>query len=233
MIRTFCLSLVVVGLSLLSLSAYGQSTSSTKEEDFRNTPEPDFFHYMKAERSMLKINVIELVKRFQNNGVLGVIHLGYEQKWSPAWSLNTEAGLGYFFTLNNQGSPDLQLNSSSIGLTLGPRFYYNLKRRMLRNLSQDNLSANYVTLHSSSTLTRKVRAGINADNRIQYHFHTVAVSSMWGMQRRIMDIGYLDFSLGLQLSYGEDEDAGIYIPVNSGQNWGLIPVSNFRLGIAF
>ena len=146
--------------------------------------------------------------------MLGVIHLGYEQKWNPSWSLNTEAGLGYYFSLNNQGGPALQLNSSSIGLTLGPRFYYNLKRRMLRGLSQDNLSANYV-------------------HRLQYNFHTVAVSSMWGMQRRILDIGYLDFSLGLQLSYGEDTEPGLYIPVNTDQNWGIIPVSNFRLGIAF
>ncbi|MEM6765483.1 MAG: hypothetical protein AAF824_14090 [Bacteroidota bacterium] len=233
MFRIFCLSLVVAGLTCLQLSATAQDAASSTDGEYRNTSEPDFFHYMKAERSMLKINVIELVKRFQNSGMLGVIHLGYEQKWNPSWSLNTEAGLGYYFSLNNQGGPALQLNSSSIGLTLGPRFYYNLKRRMLRGLSQDNLSANYVTLHSSSTLTKKKRAGINTDSRLQYNFHTVAVSSMWGMQRRILDIGYLDFSLGLQLSYGEDTEPGLYIPVNTDQNWGIIPVSNFRLGIAF
>ena len=94
----------------------------------------------------------------------------------------------------------------------GFRYYYNLKRRIIKGKSANNFSANYF---ANSLAFRAVpQQWPGTDHKENYTYMSLA----YGIQRRIGRLGYMDFIFGFQT------DNSLV---------GIEPLVQFEIGIAF
>ena len=196
---------------------------------------PDLFQFKVSEEYMFKLDLLNLVRDLSENGIIGVLHIGYEQKLKTSWSLNAELATAYFFQVRPNGNPNILLGDGSIGFSLAPRFYYDMNKRIAAGKALSNMSANYVSLSVSTRLMQLETGATATDNGVYLYSDNLGVAPLFGVQRRLTDRGYFDFNIGGRLSYGDPIRSGLpgtKIIGNRGP-WQFYPVTNLRMGLAF
>ncbi len=160
-------------LILLPGTAFGQKDSimrDTIKEEYNK--ESDFYlkrreHYNYLTRA--KIEELSMFKAglsiiLSPGGVLGP-YIGYERKLNPDFSLNTSAAIGFPY-------------SRYYNLSIGGRYYYNMRERIWEGGSANNLSANYFS------------AQIMGGNDFY------GLEGLFGIQRRLGHLFFFDVNIG-------------------------------------
>ncbi|RLD85908.1 MAG: hypothetical protein DRJ02_09555 [Bacteroidetes bacterium] len=154
------------------------------------------------------------------NGVFGIMFTKYSAGFSVApniafehkigkssFSINTEFRpvFSYFFLFDNQNYNKYW--DTEMSLSLEGRWYYNLKRRMLRGKTGNGLSANYMALGGSMTYSD--RYDFYGDKFHQYLYITT------GWQRLFSKHLYFDMNIGIGYKFKtKNEKAGASWPFN-------------------
>lgn len=222
MIRPFhCLALLVCFFMIALSSSVAQS----------NSEEIDPFGLQTSQPRMLKIDLTQLVLRQRNSNISGVLHLSYEHKVKPAWSINTEVSSPYL--LGKDGTQSLlPFASGIVAVGVGPRFYPMFARLHALGERQNHLSADYISVLVGTRLKQTPGGGTATDRSPSWYTDNVAFSLLYGIQRRIYNYLYVDFNLGLKTAYGDpSRQWGPSINIKS--RWQIQPVASLRLGVAF
>lgn len=228
--QLYALLILLLGLfSFLSAQSFSEAEKNHKPESQRL---PDLFGYQDHDTRILKINLLDLAQFNTPRGFVGKLQIAYEQKLKPAWSLNTELSANYFFSAKQSANPSMQLQDGILTLTLEPRYYLDLKRRIFFKQSRNNFSANYVSLAFSTRLLELNRGFSATDNARYLYSDNFGVAPVFGIQRRIFKWIFLDFNLGMRLSYGDPVRTQLFFPKDSDNVWQIVPHTTLRLGIA-
>lgn len=152
------------------------------------------FRCFEEEKSLWKVNLIDLVRHIGIEGVEGRANIAYEQKLGESsFSINTEADASYefypgigtreFIFAEDTATVNLGYKIGTVGLETGIRYYYNQKKKIASGESGNNLSGNYYGLRT----------------RLDRSSEAVSLSIMptFGMQRRLFKNGYLNFEIGI------------------------------------
>ncbi len=88
----------------------------------------------------------------------------------------------------------------SISATLEPRFYYNLKRRIAKGKSANNLSGGYIALAFTKGYDsdRIPNTSLSIDNQLvgtSLSHSYLLIEPKWGIQKRLFRNGFMDFSI--------------------------------------
>ncbi|MFK7922235.1 MAG: hypothetical protein AB8H47_09770 [Bacteroidia bacterium] len=195
-----------------------------------DTQEPDPFGMQVSQPRMLKVDMMQLVLRQRNSNISGVLHLSYEHKVKPAWSINTEVSSPYL--LGKDGTQSLlPFASGIVAVGVGPRFYPMFARLHALGERQNHLSADYVSVLIGTRLKQTAGGGSATDRTPNWYTDNVAFSLLYGIQRRIYNYLYVDFNLGLKTSYGDPSRQ--WGPSLNIKRWQIQPVTSLRLGVAF
>ena len=188
----------------------------------------DIFKCFDEENSLLKLDMTKLFYVAPNNVNLS-LSMAYEKKINKsAWSFNQELRTDYTYRFERGYIPhgifQAEGNNLSVRYVLEPRYYYNLKKRIVQGKSANNLSGNYVALHSSNELTHSFLTFSPENAHYKTQFIT-AVGAVWGMQRRLFTNGFVDAKVGIIRNLNNPFHDFI-IP-------GINPVLDLKLGFAF
>ncbi|MEL7533322.1 MAG: hypothetical protein AAFN10_18560 [Bacteroidota bacterium] len=180
---------------------------------------------------MLKIDLMQLVLRQKNTNISGILHLSYEHKVKPAWSINTEVSSPYL--IGKDGTQSLlPFASGIVGVGVGPRYYPMFARLHALGERQNHLSADYISLLIGTRLKQTAGGGTATDRRPNWYTDNVAFSLLYGIQRRIYNYLYIDFNIGLKTAYGDpSRQWGPSLSIKN--KWQIQPVTSLRLGVAF
>ncbi len=151
----------------------------------------DVFQCFEERKGIFKLDLLNALNMSfdTDQSVIGTVNLAYEFKVAPAWSINNEFNLTYFFKTNNFPNGDNLF--LSLGLTTQARYYYDLKNRIAQGKSSNNLTGNYVALQAKTSDFLDVITGGND--------FLITLSPIWGLQRAIFEKGFIDYSLGFNL----------------------------------
>jgi len=140
--------------------------------------------YFEKEQSMWKIDLLNAINAITNNFIRGSLSVEFEQKLGRfPLSISAEARNRYAQGLNKNS---LGLSSFIIGAEL--RHYYNLKRRIHKGKTGNNLCADYIGIGINQNFYHSFASRIKGVGR------TVS-SFKWGAQRRVFEKLYFDFSV--------------------------------------
>lgn len=197
-------------------------------------PVPDLFLLKVPEKTMIKTDLFNTFRKLNGQEAFGVLNIGIEQKLSPSFSIDSRMATEYHLALA-PGSVQAHGWDGTIGLDIGPRYYYNLRRRMWASRNANNLSANYLSLVATTRLVFP-----RSDPRIvaplgNFYFHKVSVSPVYGIQRRIGKWMYLDVQAGLRFFRQEDtvNAHGLIISTPHRDSWKVSTFNTVRFGFAF
>jgi hypothetical protein len=109
-------------------------------------------------------------------------YIGFEKKFSSSFSLNGEVGSNSILSWSKADQSKSGSYTHWLSGSVGPRYYYNINRRIELGKSANNFSANYF----STT--------INLAN--PYYFTNLSFSALYGIQRRVGNKGFFDFGAG-------------------------------------
>ncbi len=137
------------------------------------------------------------------------LRVDYEQKLGQAFSINAslDFALESLITLdfgegNTINSDDFRFNQ--IGISLEPRYYLGMKHKIEKGLQADNLSGQYigfaVRYFGVQGLEDNYKAGDIStwfSNNAWPNQDGFEANFVFGIQRRILKYGYLDFQLGI------------------------------------
>ncbi|MEL6672161.1 MAG: hypothetical protein AAFR61_08205 [Bacteroidota bacterium] len=223
LLKTLCL------IVLLPLGVLAQ-----KEEDpLRNfTDHPDLFSFWQPEKSMLKFELLSLVEQYRNEQLMGRFLLGYEQKLNLRWSLHTEVSTFYQLDRNQGLIWGGSAQQKEVQVGIGPRYYFNLKKRVDAGESVDNLSANYLSIQLSSRMRRNERGIGGPTSEGAFYADNFSAHLLWGVQRRIFKHAYFDVAFGLRFAYGEALPNRWLFPLDIGPHWQFLPTSSIQFGLA-
>ena len=187
----------------------------------------DIFRCFEEDKSMLKIDMTRLFYVAPNN-VNVSLSTAYERKINKsAWSINQEVRLDYTYRFERSYIPHSAYQSEGNTLSgryvLEPRYYYNLRKRIMQGKSANNLSANYVALHSSNELAHSFLNFSPENIRLRTNFVT-SLGVVWGMQRRLFANGFVDAKVGLERNLNKTFHDFIIPGVN--------PVLDIKIGFA-
>ena len=198
----------------------------------------DMFRCFETEKSLWKVDI----RKIWSGSILQYIYsdltVGYEQKLgNTAWSLNIEieGGIG-----RNVDKSAYRYGKSNVSMTIEPRFYYGLKKRIAKGLSVDNLSGCYLSLAASAGYKNEFYGSnsIGLDTKEQY----LSLTPKWGIQKRIFRYGYADFSLAPikfnQTSFDRKWGSDQFKKTVNNQQYSKIgnipvPIVDFKIGFAF
>ena len=159
--------------------------------------------YFDEEKSMLKIDLFNIFQTINTSGIGGKLSTEFEHKLgksSFSLSLSSEIDYQVGFT-TSQASTELSFGSEL-------RYYYNLKKRIRKGKTGNNLSANYFGFYI---------------NRSIGEYGEWTNGPVWGMQRRLFKSLYTDFRIGYNDFFGDIADG-----LDSGEFTG-----NIKIGFAF
>ena len=146
---------------------------------------------------MWKIDLFGLLFGLNDKFSGSKINIGYEKGGQhSAFSIATN--LIYF----NQYKQELILQ-------IAPRYYYNLKKRIQKGKTANNLSADYFSLRNQWDL-------IGRDSFIENKYD---FSLLWGTQRRVFKNMFINYELGYDFQ--------------SGNQWSGEIISELKIGLAF
>ena len=190
----------------------------------------DLFRCFEEEDRLLKINLLGLLKVLDTRNISAQTSISYET-WlikEKSISLATTVKLHrkYFAaTPSKLNSPNvLPSENYIVQLTVEPRYYKDLKKRIAQGKSARNFSANYWALPIAWEY-RRYRNTSNKPsdaNDVFKNSNNVIVAVAYGAQRRLFRNGYYDISFGAGL--------GKY---STASNIGLTALLRAELGFAF
>ncbi len=190
-----------------AVPAYSQSdissdTTTSKTGTLIKYLTPMEYAFMMHEQTSWLVKIGVITKSF---GMENFYYAGFEKRIAPSFTLNFSVDYGIY-------KEDLE---SGFQFSLESRWYYRLNKRIKERQTARNMSDNYIALGLSYTLfTDKHR-----DVENYYSFY-----AKWGMQRRFLKYGYVDFSI----------KTGLGIPVVENSSKPFFTFStNTNLGIAF
>jgi hypothetical protein len=152
----------------------------------------DLFSCFEEEKSLWKLDIRDVYQSFSRGGFSINFNPEYERKiGKSSFSINTGLGVGYshsYFT-----------NGYVVNSTIEPRYYYNMKKRVVSGKSANNLSGNYFSINVKGSYARANYTGVNFDSivseKAEFDGSTFVIEPRWGIQRRLFKNGFLDFSL--------------------------------------
>ena len=127
-----------------------------------------------------------------------LVNIAYEQKINPNWSWLVESS----FTADRSDFKEIH----GVG---GARYYYNMKRRILKGKSANNFSGNYL----SAVLTYGYRFQDDDDQ--------ATINILYGIQRRLGRYGFIDFNVGLESAFTSYDDRENAVEAVVEVKWGL------------
>jgi len=152
--------------------AFGKSNSYNPEDC-------SVIQYFKEEKSLLKIDILNIISSISDQGIGGSFSIEYEQKLGNSpFSVNP-----YFFIPYTLGFEKEIENRVSTVIGTETRYYYNLKKRIRKGKTGNNLFANY--------FGAKIAYHTNTRDNLPYGY-----GIMWGLQRRLFNTVFIDYSLG-------------------------------------
>lgn len=141
------------------------------------------------ENRIWKVDLINLAQ-IANQRFTGNVNIAYEQKlWKSPWSVTPEFNFNYdakFFDSDGRSS------NSSMWLRVGLKNYYNLKKRIAKGKSANNLSGDFWGLYFTQRRFEQLFSGFSNPSIPTY----VTFSPVWGLQRRLFKNAFFEFSLG-------------------------------------
>lgn len=132
--------------------------------------------FFEEEKRLFKVDLFNTLQRISNVGIGGTLYTEYEQKLGKSsFSLSLTSELNYHI--------DFQYSSIFLEFALGSelRYYYNLKKRIRKGKTGNNLSANYFGVSIKKELGE---------------YGELVYSPMWGMQRKLFKNLYTDIKIG-------------------------------------
>ncbi|MEZ4828373.1 MAG: hypothetical protein R3C61_19090 [Bacteroidia bacterium] len=219
-------------LCLTPLLSFSQKHFTAKEDSFPPS-EARLFSLRIPERQLLKLDLLPVMRLSSNGYIHGVVRAGYERKIFTSWSMIAEVATPWQVFMG-KGNPRNKYYSDdlSVGFATGPRYYYNLRERMQDGRNADNLSANYLGMLFSTRLKPYQNGYTTTDRSGLLYSDNFAITPLWGFQRRLMRIGFLDFSFGAKFSYGDPVRAKVFHPKGAEAGWQFLPVTSLRIGLA-
>jgi len=171
------------------------------------------FQCFEERQKMFKVDFLNLLsisitdfRRFS-----GKFILSYEHKFNSFWSINSELSWIYLFlNSNNNGVSDSKFNYAGLRLKLQGRYYYDMKKRIARGKSANNLSGNYfgLQLNTSDLITYSTSEIKGVAIAPQF---ALSVGPMWGLQRTIFGRWFIDYSIGTTLNiYLNDQKSVLF-----------------------
>ena len=149
------------------------------------------FH--QADSDMWKVDLFGLLSALDKEGISGKINIGYEKGiQQSAFSLTTNL---VFLKL-----PSIYRNNQ-LNIQLAPRYYYNLKKRIRKGKTANNLSADYISMRHQWNIKRR-----NANWQEKQTF-----SFLWGTQRRVFERMFFNYELGYDFPSWPDQISGEFI----------------------
>ncbi len=221
----------------------------------------EFYRCFEEETTLWKVDLKNVLGEFLEDKTLMGLGLAYERKiYNSAFSINSEVkgfsksesirnfidndrfiygfsehfprGLNGGFSSNGNG----QVNNYGASLSIEPRWYFNLKRRIAKGKSVNNLSGSYLSIEFRHDLAqfdfKNIRIGTGDKSFSQ---NSTFILPKIGLQKRIFKNGYFDLNLS-PLWYGNSIIKGDNGSVGKRQT----PISkhdglwlDFELGLAF
>jgi hypothetical protein len=129
------------------------------------------------ENSMWKIGLTNLINLLNEKQFRGTLSIAYEQK-IPNTVISVENRIAFQGSIYSK-SLLVEKNQDKyvLELSIMPRYYYDLKRRIAKGISANNMSGEYVGIKLDYNRTQKFN-----DLIIQ----GTGVTGVWGMQQRIL-----------------------------------------------
>jgi hypothetical protein len=188
----------------------------------------DVFRCFEEEEQVFKVDVRGLLENIKRDSLSSHFSLAFEKKINESFSINTSA---YFFLEQYKGvNSKYQLTDISLGIE--PRYYYNLKKRIAKGKSANNLSGNYFSVGMYATANEKI-FGANLNSPFETKTETTknyfSFIPKWGIQRRIFKHGFIDANINFfEIAYNKNAT----VPKNS---WEVIwdQTAEFKIGFAF
>lgn len=146
------------------------------------------WEYKVNDPDMWKVDIFSLFKSLGKDGIAGKLSLGYERRINDSpFSINTNL----FYV--NSISPKVNFLRDKFIFQIAPRYYYNLKKRMRKHGTANDLSASYLS----------IRQQWGIDNSNPYFIYDFGFKSgpkysiqlIWGTQQRIFERMYLDYQI--------------------------------------
>lgn len=193
--QTFCF--LLFSLFFISLSAQTKDTIfvSTTTENGTMTPgvmveaRHRIFRLEEPVRTMFKWNLIGLTPITVGRKLFTTTNRSIiEDSWPLQLQLGVERKLSNSVSLNVMVSTTLRANEkwfTDYEITLEPRWYYSMNRRIREGKQANNVSGNYISL-----------AFNRLEHLSQINYTAYGASLNWGMQRRLFDRGYFDLGFG-------------------------------------
>jgi hypothetical protein len=179
---------------------------------------------------LFKINILDLFRRrYSRQGV----SIDYEHKLgNGSWSINGGFGIDYshipvFTTFMGIDKPQIH----SFGFTgyIEPRYYHNLKSRMLRGISGNGFSANFIGLEVTSFNWYLLIIG--NQERVGSTGNSFGFFANYGIQREIGRNLYCQLRAGIQYNHHYLPVIHYDLPILNYNGFG--PGFDIKLGFAF
>lgn len=164
----------------------------------------NILNYHQVDTDIWKIDLLGLLTTLGKGWVGGKINIGYEKSIQQS-SFSITTNLLYF----NLSSPQDYYDLNQLSLQVAPRYYYNLKSRIQKGKTANNLSADYFSFRNELNVLGN---GSLWDN--QYTF-----SLLWGLQRRVFENMFINYELGYDFPFRNQFSGEV--------------ISELKIGLAF
>jgi len=192
---------------LLSLSyVNGQSSNLQEDSILYITPADEAFMIDKESTSLLKVS--SPFNSLVNVGSQQALIVAFEQKISTALSVIPSVDINFIQFEN------FKISSIRLGAEL--RYYYRMKNLIQNKKQANNLSSNYFAVSYGN--------GISVNNSTPFWNSSLT----YGIQKRFLNYGYLDYRLSLSRTEYDLLGAAFY-SISSGFNVGLGFGKNYNL----
>lgn len=152
----------------------------------------DLFNCFEEEQSLWKLNFRDIYKSYTRYGYAISINPEYERKiGQSSFSINTGIDFDYSnYKIFGKGY--------ALKAELEPRYYYNLKKRIAKGKSANNLSGSYISFNLNVGYVNGSYNSVAYDSVVtqftKRHGTAYNLEPRWGIQRRLFKNGFLDFS---------------------------------------
>ena len=215
--------------SLLCLWGVLMLGGLSAQTDSADSPLPDVFGYYSHDQRLIKLDLFHLFKVYDAGELSGMLSLGYEQKFKRKWSWQAELSSWYVF---NTSIPRMSWKNQVSGLTIGLRYYHAQHKAFTYGRSAINLVGAYWGLNAATRFVPKKASGASTRDLPHLFSDSIGFIPHYGWQTKLGKYCFVDFSLGIKLSYGDPVRRNAPIPLHEERVWQLRPVSHLRLGLA-
>lgn len=206
---------LIMGFLLFAWYAHGQEEQVSIESSTETMDTAQFSglvqtynSIIRAKEEKLRLFKVDLIGPFgflisnwgeKDNSQPELINLAYEKKIKPNWSWI----VGAAFLSDRSDFRELREEG-------GVRYYYNMRRRMLKGKSANNFSGNYI----GSGFVYGHRFHDGGDDQIAWRI-------MYGIQRRTGRRGFFDFEIGFEEAFKDYNDREYKFELVAAIKWGL------------